>query len=177
MEKKILIVIDMINDFVKEGGALYFEAGEKIIPAIKKQVDKYRKNRLPIIFLCDKHDNDDEEFDRFPAHAIERTQGADIVNGLRPINYQNEYEIDKTRFDGFYNTDLDLLLSLHYSNINKVEIVGVCTSICVMETAGSFVDRNWDVSILSDCVADLTPENHHMALERMKNIYGVKIIN
>ena len=173
MEKKILVVIDMINDFVKEGGALYFPEGEAIIPAIKKKLDEARANGNPVIFVKDTHWKNDKEFDRFPPHAMIGTEGGYIINELEP-NRNTEPVVFKTRFDGFYNTTLEIELERFDPN-STIEIVGVCTSICIMETAGSFVDRDYKVEVPADCVADFDPDEHTGALNRMQNVYGIKI--
>jgi len=112
MKSRILIIIDMINDFVKEGGALYFKEGEAIIPAIKKRIDEYGKHGLTVIF-----------FER-----------------------------------------------------STLEIAGVCTSICIMDTAGAAVNRGFKVEVNTNCVADFDPDNHTGALNRMQYIYGIKLI-
>jgi len=182
MENRILVIIDMINDFVKEGGALYFPEGAVIIPAIKKRLNKYREYGLPVLFLTEWHPEGDKEHDRFLPHGIMDTYGCRIVDelGIRTgFEHQDSLQsiIRKTRFDGFYNTILDRRMNeLDFFKEKTIEIVGVCTSICVMETAGSFVDRDWEVEIPANCVADFDLEAHEMALRRMHDIYGIKII-
>lgn len=180
MKNRILIIIDMINDFVKEGGALYFKEGEAIIPAIKKRIDEYKKNDLTMIFLSDSHLSDDKEFDLFSPHAIRNTDGAEIVKDLFDASSGGDVRsIPKTGFNGFYRTSLTMLLDcIDYKAAKKstLEIVGVCTSICIMDTVGAAVERDWKVEIPTNCVADFDPDNHTGALIRMSDLYGVKLI-
>jgi len=179
MKNRILIIIDMINDFVKEGGALYFKEGEAIIPAIKKRIDEYGKHGLTVIFLSDLHQSDDKEFEIFPPHAIEGTNGANIVKSLfYPLKGVDVRSIRKTGFNGFYRTSLTMLLNCidYTAKRSTLEIAGVCTSICIMDTAGAAVNRGFKVEVNTNCVADFDPDNHTGALNRMQYIYGIKLI-
>jgi nicotinamidase/pyrazinamidase len=172
--KKALVVVDMLNDFVKEGGALYFPESQDIIPHIKKKIEEYRLNRLPIIWLCDRHSSNDKEFDRFPAHCISGSEGAQIIDELKPLRHDDETVIYKKRYSGWYDTSL----SDHIADgkIRAIEVVGVCTSICVMDTVGGAANRDMDITVPKNCVADFDAEMHEMALTRMENLYGAKIV-
>jgi len=55
-------------------------------------------------------------------------------------------------------------------------VVGVCTSICVMDTVGGLVDRDYAPIVPVRGVADFDPEAHEFALKRMKKIYGARIL-
>ena len=54
--------------------------------------------------------------------------------------------------------------------------MGVCTSICVMETVSDLRDRDFDVVVHKDAVADFDPEAHEWALQRMEKILGAKVV-
>jgi len=60
--------------------------------------------------------------------------------------------------------------------IDETYIVGVCSSICVMETVRDLKDRDYKVYVLSQGVADFDEEAHNFALKRMEKILGAKII-
>ena len=60
--------------------------------------------------------------------------------------------------------------------INEVHVVGVCTSICVMDTVGDLCNRDYDVTVYSKGVSDFDIKAHQFSLERMEKIYGVNII-
>ncbi|KKM94060.1 hypothetical protein LCGC14_1202200 [marine sediment metagenome] len=169
---KALLVIDMLNDFVHPQGTLYFPQGEAIIPNIDAKIIRYRTEGNLIVYICDSHDLDDKEFDRFPPHAVKGTSGAAVIFELAPL--QNEMIVEKQRYSGFYNTNLINFLRRVDNPI--VEVVGVCTSICVMDTVGGLVNRDYKVVVPRDCVADFDQEMHEFALKRMKNIYGAEIV-
>jgi len=181
--KKLLIVVDMLNDFCYVNGALakshitdeYY--ANEILGPVGHMVDDYRNAKDPIIWLCDAHAKDDMEFDRFPAHAVKGTWGAEIIGELFPkIIEQSPLElvIPKTRYSGFYGTDLEYQLMRIAPD--EITVVGVCTSICVMDTVGGLSNRDQNVIVPTNCVADFDPIAHTAALARMGGLYGAKII-
>ena len=174
MSKKALIIVDMLNDFIDEKVSLYCGiAAREIIPFIKERLMLYRKNNDPVIYLADSHDENDKEFERFPAHCITGTWGNEIVPELTPA--PGESVILKKRFSGFFGTDLENILKS--SNINKVELVGVCTSICVMDTAGGLANMDFQITVPINCVADFDQEFHEFALKRMNRVYGADVVS
>ncbi len=173
---KALLVIDMLNDFIAEKGVLYCgESARKIIPRIKKLIQEFLSSKNPVIYLCDSHDPDDEEFKLFPAHCVKGSWGAEVVEELKPEKDNPfVYVIEKTRFSGFYKTELEELLKK--LGVDELWLTGVCTSICVMDTAKDAYERGFKLIVVKDGVADFDPEAHEFALKRMEKIYGAKII-
>lgn len=172
--RDMLIVVDMLNDFCNPEGVLFFEDSLRVIGPIEKKIKMYRAERKPIIFLKDWHDKNDKEFDRFPPHAIEGQWGSDIIEELEPLSHRDEMIVTKTRYSGFFETHLESEIR-HYSP-DSVEVCGVCTSICVMDTVGGLANRDYEIKVDSNCVADFDPEMHRMALARMKSLYGAEIV-
>lgn len=178
--RKFLIVVDMLNDFINQYGLLYCgPTASAIVPYVKARVDEYREAGLSIIFLCDDHAKDDKEFERFPKHAVEGTEGSLIIKELGSYGAKNkEYTVKKARYSGFYDTNLDnVLMTAGLSAENSiVEVCGVCTNICVMDTVGDLANRDYATVVHRNCVADFDPEMHEMALKRMNVLYGTEII-
>lgn len=175
--EKTLIVVDMLNDFLKPDGKLYCgPTAEAIIPGVVDVVKKYMADGNAIIFLADAHDEDDLEFERFPKHCVAGTEGAMIINELSElmVGYDNHEIVEKTRYSGFYETHLDD--AVEFDNPELVEVVGICTSICVMDTVGGLANRDYKINLYKDLVADFDPEMHEMALKRMENLYGVNMV-
>ena len=170
---KALLVIDMLNDFISKKGVLFCgKSSRRIVPFIKTKINDFRKNKDLVIYVADSHDEDDREFSLFPRHCVRGTKGAKIINELKP--QKQDIVVHKKTFDGVFETDLDFILKKN--DIRQVYLVGVCTSICVMETVSSLVLRGYEVTVLKDGVADFDEEAHKFALKRMKVIYGVSII-
>jgi nicotinamidase-related amidase len=175
----ILLIVDMLNDFAHEDGTLFFPKAKRIIPHIQERLKEYRMRRIlykgldkyNVVYACDRHEPHDKEFERFPKHAIANTWGARVVDELAPINPLVEEKIvDKTRFDAFFGTPLAAILEQLRPPV--VEIVGVCTSICIMDTVAGLVARDYKVHVPEHCVADLDNDAHEYALNRMEGIYG-----
>ncbi len=172
---EILLVVDMLFDFIDKSGKLYIgENAEALIPAIKKRIKKYLDNNDVVIFLCDSHEEDDKEFERFPKHCLVGTAGAMLIPELSTYINDKVIVINKNRYSGFFNTKLEKIL--FELEPKKVEITGCCTSICVMDTVGELINRDYTVTIQKNCVADFDTEMHKFALRRMENVYGVTII-
>ena len=181
MEADVLLVIDMLKDFIDEDGKLFCgPTARAIIPNVKARVDAYRKDNKIIIWLCDSHDKDDKEFERFPKHAIKDTEGAEIISELdsNPEIYGEEYVVVKTRYSGFYGTLLEpLLLGVLKDTVPKeIEVCGVCTSICCLFTIADLMNRDYNVVVYKDCMADFNQEAHEFSLKHMKDVLGITLL-
>jgi len=166
-------VADMLRDFIDPDGALYVgEAGVQIVPFVAQKIAEMREQGAVIIFLCDSHQPDDPEFARFPPHCVRQTPGAEIIPHLAV--QPGDYRVEKTRFSGLYNTNLEEILKRE--QITAVHLVGVCTSICIMETARDLLDRDYPVIVYRQGVADLNPQDHEWSLKRMAKILGVQVV-
>ena len=173
MSQKALIIVDMLNDFIDESGALYCgDSGQRIVPFTQERLKGYRERGDPVVYLQDNHDENDKEFERFPAHCVAGTWGCEIISQLSPE--AGERIVPKKRFSGFYGTDLEGILKS--AGVDEVEVVGVCTSICVMDTVGGLANREYSVSVPSSEVADFDPEFHEFSLKRMRQTYGAAIL-
>lgn len=170
--KVAFLIIDMLNDFVLEGAVLEVPATRKIIPTLKKRIEKARKKKIPIIYICDSHAKDDKEFEIWPPHAIKGTEGAQVVKELSPK--EGDYLIEKTTYSGFYNTGLEALLKK--LSLKELIVTGTVTNICVMYTVSDAIFRGYKVKVLKDCVAAVNEEDHQFALRQMKNILRAEII-
>ncbi|MGI6406700.1 MAG: cysteine hydrolase family protein [Syntrophaceticus sp.] len=172
MAKKALIIIDMLNDFVQEGGALYTgEAGRRVIPVIAEVLKRARGEKWPIIYLCDQHTSDDSEFNMFPVHCLAGTSGGEICTELAPQD--GDIIIPKRRYSGFYGTDLDL--TLRELVVDELIITGVCTNICVLYTTADARMHNYRVKILEDAVASFDEQAHEFALQEMEKTLGAEL--
>jgi len=173
MTNKALIIIDMLNDFIDPEGTLYCgETAPVIVPHIKNLLAQARQAGDHVIFLQDSHDPDDLEFKKFPPHCVTGTWGSQIVTELTP--FAGEQVIPKKRYSGFFETNLEQVLAA--ADIKKVTVVGVCTSICVMDTVGGLANRDYKTVVPEAGVADFDPDMHKMALRRLRDIYGAEII-
>lgn len=163
---KALLVIDMLNDFVNRRGSLYVRGAERIIPNIKREINKARRNGYPVIYLCDSHKRDDPEFRVWPPHCVKGTWGAQIVEELKPS--ENDIVIPKVTYSGFYRTKLDKVLKS--MGIKKLIVTGVVTEICVHYTSVDALMRGYEVEVVPDCVAPLNKTAHKVVLRMVNEV-------
>ncbi|MBW2246482.1 MAG: cysteine hydrolase [Deltaproteobacteria bacterium] len=172
MSKRALIIVDMLNDFIDKNGALFCgDTARSIIPFVKQRLDAFRNRGDLIIYLQDSHDKNDKEFERFPSHCVTGTRGNEIISELTPK--PGDKVIPKKRYSGFYGTELETILESE--GVDEVEVVGVCTSICVMDTVGGLANRDYNITVPIKGVADFDPNFHEFALKRMKQLYGASV--
>lgn len=171
-EKKALIIIDLLNDFVKEDAPLVVPGIKNIIVPIKREIEKARKGGYPIIYLCDCHEEEDSEFKLFPPHAKIGTPGANVIDELRPEG--TDILVRKSSFSGFYDTVLDE--TLKKLSIKKIIITGTVTNICVLYTAVDAVMRGYKVDIVEDAVIGLNDKDHAHAIGQMKDIFQINVV-
>ena len=170
---KALIVVDMLNDFILKDGALYSgEQSEEIVGFINAKIKEFREQGNQILFLCDNHEVDDKEFDMFPPHCIAGEHGSKIIDNIDVVD--TDKIIKKRRYSGFFGTDLDLYV--REKNIKEINLVGVCTNICVLYTAADARNIGYTVNIYRDGVATTDEAAHEFALKEAENTLGCNII-
>lgn len=171
--RRALIVIDMIEDFVREGGALYCGPSmTQVVPVIQRELGRARMSGEPVIYLKDDHLRDDAEFSVFPPHAIAGTKGAEIVSELAPG--PGEVVIPKRRYSGFFGTDLDI--TLRERSVDTLRLVGDCTNICVLYTAADARNLGYAVEVVRDGVTSFDARAHDDALRELEHTLGATIL-
>ena len=158
--ERTLIVIDMQNDFVD--AALGTKEAQAIVPNVKKKIEEYKTRGDEIIFTRDTHQKDylnTNEGNHLPVeHCIEGTYGWQIADGLEVENCRY---IDKPTFGWIH-------WNVH--DFEEIELVGLCTDICVVSNAlilkAMFPEIN--ITVDASCCAGVTPESHKAALTTMK---------
>ncbi len=171
MRKEALLVIEMLNDFVEAGAPLEVPAAREILPYLKKRIREAREKQIPIIYICDSHRENDEEFKEWPKHAISGTRGAEVVGEIKPG--KDDFIVRKRRYSAFLGTDLDLLL--RELRVEKLHLVGVLTNICVFITALEAVMRDYEVVVYADSVAALSEQAHKFSLSQLKDVFKIRV--
>lgn len=171
--RRALIVVDMIEDFVREGGALYCGPSmARIVPVIQKELTRARSSGEPVVYLTDNHLEGDAEFQMFPPHAIAGTKGAQVVPEVAPA--KDDVVIPKRRYSGFFGTDLDI--TLREKQVDTLRLVGDCTNICVLYTAADARNLGYAVEIVAEGVTSFDEEAHHDALRELEKTLGARIL-
>ncbi|MGO8684958.1 MAG: cysteine hydrolase family protein [Thermoleophilia bacterium] len=173
----VIIVVDVLNGFCVSGN-LAIKRLARVVPGIRTYLAHELAAGSKPIFLADTHVADDPEFAMFPPHCVAGSGEEEIVAELQPFAQQAPV-VRKTRFSGFYRTNLaDLLLDLHPAT---VEVVGVCTDICVLHTVADLRNRDYPVVVHRDLVETYDAPGHdadqinRWALAHMRDILGARI--
>lgn len=159
---KTLIVIDMQNDFIS--GPLGTPEAQAIIPNVKKKIDEYVYRGDEVIFTRDTHATNTylktSEGRHLPIkHCIYGTHGWMVADEVAAPGCKH---INKPTFGWMY-----------WSNhlFEEIEIIGVCTDICVISNAlilkAEFPEL--EITVDASCCAGTTPERHEAALQVMKS--------
>lgn len=162
---KTLIVIDMQNDFIT--GPLGTPEAQAIVPRVKAKIEECRKRGDQIIFTRDTHYDSyllTLEGKHLPVkHCILDTEGWQIVPGLWR---SDDHAVRKYGF-GYDEWD-DAIHELDFAD--SIELIGVCTDICVVSNALILKSyyRHIEITVDASCCAGTTPENHKAALQVMK---------
>jgi len=162
--KKLLIVIDMQNDFIT--GSLGSPGAEKILPNVAARIEEYRQNCDKVIFTRDTHDDDylnTQEGKYLPVvHCVGGTDGHRIASGLDTSGCET---LDKPAFGS-----LELAELAAKEDACEIELCGLCTDICVVSNALILKARLPETKITVDaaCCAGATDEGHRAALLTMK---------
>ena len=169
--KSVLIIVDMQNDFVKEGGTLLVPDAEATIPRIRNLLDLARDSWVKVIFTQDTHNPGDPEWEIWPEHVREGTWGWQIVDELQPL--EDELVIRKVRYDAFYGTHLDHFLRIW--DVETLVICGTVANICVHYTAASAALRWFDVVIPRDATSALNPFDLEASLRQTSFLFAGRI--
>ena len=166
-----LIIVDMQNDFVKEGGSLVVPEAEATIPKIKDILGLARESGMKVVFTQDTHTDGDPEWEIWPEHVREGSWGWEIVDELQPL--EDELAIRKVRYDAFYGTHLDHFLRIW--DVDTLIVCGTVANICVHYTAASAALRWYDVVIPKDAVSALDPFDLESSLRQTTFLFAGRI--
>lgn len=161
---KILVVVDMQNDFIN--GSLGTPEAVAIVPQVINKIKEYEETGDRIIYTKDTHFENylnTSEGAKLPVeHCIKGTVGHDI-----PADILRSHELifEKPTFGS-----LELAEYLHTVEFDELELIGLCTDICVISNAliikAHFPEKV--VTVDSSCCAGVTPDTHSAALITMR---------
>lgn len=178
---KILIVVDMQNDFID--GALGTKEAQGIVSKVSSLVEMYKEKGYPVIFTRDTHSKNylnTREGKRLPIkHCVKGTSGWEITGSIDTNNCTviNKPTFGYKRLPNIVVDELKNYLKknnienkLRLKNIDEIVLVGLCTDICVISNAmllkTAFPDN--DISVLKDLCAGVTAKTHQNALNAME---------
>jgi nicotinamidase-related amidase/vacuolar-type H+-ATPase subunit E/Vma4 len=181
--KSGLIVVDVQKDFTP-GGALAVPDGDKIIPAINKYIEEFKKAGGKVFATRDWHPENHISFKErggpWPPHCVQNTEGAEFHPDLKlPEDVEvvsKAYEPDKDAYSGFEGTDLEERLRRY--GVERVFVCGLATDYCVKNTVLDAVSRGFETFLLTDAIKgiDANPGDSERAIEEMKQ-RGARLLN
>lgn len=190
-QRTALLIIDMQRDFLEPGGfgsSLGNDVSKlrRAVAPCRALLDAARDSGLTIIHTREGHRPDLS--DAHPAKVlrgeptarigapgpmgrilIRGEPGQDIIEELYPA--EGEVVIDKPGKGAFYQTDLELILTLNH--IENLLVCGVTTEVCVHTTIREGNDRGYRCVAVSDCCASYFDEFHDVALRMVKAQGGI----
>lgn len=164
MNKKLLVVVDMQRDFLE--GALGTREAQALLPRVRERIEGAKAAGETVVFTRDTHDYDylqTQEGKKLPVpHCIRGTEGW----GIDPFLPSEGCRVfDKPTFGS-----RALAAYAAEEGFAAVELIGVCTDICVLSNAvllKAFLPEA-EISVRADCCAGVTPARHETALEAMR---------
>jgi len=166
-----LLIVDMQNAFIRPNGSLPRMGLDtsrtlRVIEPIRKLREVYRGARLPVIFLQHVHQADGSDMGLiasvFPpiralGHCFEGTWDAQMIDELAPA--PGDLVLTKSRFSGFYKTDLEK--TLRALKVETLVVTGIATNICVESTIRDAFYRDYSVVVPREATASFTEEQEN----------------
>jgi len=176
-ESKILLVVDFQTDFID--GSLGTPEAQAITENVRRKIIERKEQGYIVVFLMDTHDADylqTQEGRKLPViHCVKDTEGWELHSSIRNLANPD----DKFIKDTFGGAILNLFFDHRkYPYPAKIELIGVCTDICVVSNALILKAQYPEVEIVVDasCCAGTTPEAHQAALLVMRSCQ-VEVVN
>jgi ureidoacrylate peracid hydrolase len=179
-ELPALLVIDMQNGFVHPDGSIprndkpMLEV-ERVVTETVDLVAAAREAGLPVIYTAHVFRPDYVDvpsrlrvrdiFNQDDETLVRGSWDAAIADELKPLD--SEPVVEKNRYDAFLYTDLELILRT--LGIGRLLVCGVATNVCVESTVRSAEQRDFGVTVASDCTSG-PAEYHDAALAAMAYI-------
>ena len=189
--KKILIIVDMQNDFVD--GALGTAEAQAIVPKVADYIRNHADKNTVLLVTKDTHSSNYAETlegKNLPvAHCIKNSYGWELNPAIQEAIYDtrgkyhsfdsyfpyiSDHIIEKPSFGSIDLQNLLYLLDdetgMQSGDIAEITLMGLCTDICLL--ANSVLCKTTlpevPVRVVAECCAGVTPESHERALEAMK---------
>jgi ureidoacrylate peracid hydrolase len=174
-DNTVLVIVDMQKDFLDDGAACFIPGGRSVVPATEKLLSAFRAANLPVIHVITVWKADGVNMSPFTTSEElmkrglrEGEPGTDPVDELTPR--PNEYVVRKTRYSGFFQTELESLL--RSLGVVYVVTVGVATNYCVRSTVHDAAFRDFHPIVVSDCTTSYTQEEHLQTLKDLATGFG-----
>lgn len=177
MARKFLVVVDMQDDFVY--GALKNQEAIKIVPSVVEKIKEYDGSVYLTRDTHKKNYMETQEGQLLPVpHCIAYSDGWEFIDQIEEMRYKSGFKVFQKDTFGCVNLAIELRAEHIKQSIEEIELIGVCTDVCVISNALLLKAYMPDVPIVIDasCCAGVTPESHRNAIVAMENCQ-IKVIN
>ncbi len=186
-QRKIIFwSVDVQADFMLPGGNLYVPGAEKLIPNIQRLVSAALASGALVVSSGDAHAPNDPEFAQFPPHCVAGTSGARVLPealGRRVCTIANDAAqklpadilscpqilFEKQTLDVFDNPHTGELVD-RLGPDAEYAVFGVVTEFCVRCAAKGLLERGRKVSVVTDAIETLKPEDGRRTLEELQSL-------
>lgn len=186
-DRGALVVVDLQNDFVRDGAPQEVPDARASIPLVRTLVEACRANGVPVMFTRYTAGPRATHHAWFSPECAPPTKscwpgtmrryrdrdqpldGHAIVDELAPDD--GEIIVDKYGYGSFDGTHLED--ALRAAAVSQVWLVGTVTQICVEETARGGFRRGFEVVVAADGVSSFDPELHHATLKNLAQKFAV----
>ncbi|MFO0677260.1 MAG: isochorismatase family cysteine hydrolase [Polyangiaceae bacterium] len=164
--KRALVVVDMINDHLGPGRALEVPRARAVVPALKCRIDDARASGVPVIYVLDRHDDDDADLDEWGAHAIDGTEGAEVWPELAPS--PGDHVVHKPSYSAFFGSSLEPLLES--LGVDAITLAGCVTELQLLTSATDAAQNGYLVDVPRDTQAGMTEGAEAAALAVIETV-------
>lgn len=164
----VLLIVDMLNDFILPEGKLSFPKGRAVIAPIAALRNAFRADGEAVVYDNDAHPEDSEEFATWPPHCVMGTPGARVVDALTPG--PGDIVFNKDSLSLFVHTHAAVLLRSLVAGGGRLYVAGVATEYCVKEAVLGALERGFAVTVVTDAIAGVesTPGDCDRAIAAMR---------
>jgi nicotinamidase/pyrazinamidase len=158
--RRALLVIDMIEDHLTPGRPLEVPRARAIVPALQQRLVAARAAGIPVVYVVDSHAPDDPDYDVWPTHALEGSDGARVWPEIAPL--AGEPVIPKRTYSAFHRSELESVLDR--LGIDTLVLTGCATELGLLATATDALMRGFHVEVPPDSQAGASEIGEQVAL-------------
>lgn len=162
-----LLIIDMIGEWQAPGMASLLEAAHAMAPALARLKKRCKEAGVPAVYVNDNLGRWRSDFQSLVAAAREAGGKASEMAGLL-MPGKEDYFVLKPKHSAFFATPLDLLLE--HLKVHKLILAGVSADQCVMATAMDALMHDYEVVVVTDCIASPSPQRTDAACRHFAEV-------
>lgn len=172
MKVPSLIVVDMLNAFLGEGGSAYYPEAIDVMPNVSRLLEMARESDVFRVHAVERHHPGvrDGEHRKLPTHCESGSFDAGYAVTMEPKLSSREIEVGKIRYSAFFATELDLMLRAQ--GVTTVVIAGVKTNVCIRATAQDAFALGYEVLVPRDATNSNRPHLAAASLEDISRYIG-----